>query len=561
MPEPKLVCLLPARNCADELPAWFESVERFADAVVALDDGSTDDTGALLRDHPLTVSLSTNPVRQGFAGWDDAANRNQLLNQVAALAPRWVFSLDADERIDEDDAAALRAFVEATSDDHKAYLLRVYRMIGDMEHWDRADMWAGRLFRYRQGQRFPAERLHFVPIPISIPRRDWVQSTIRIQHRAGLTSVHREKRFAKYQEVDRDHRYQDSYEHLLNELTNVRPWEKRGPSLPFVMNGSAGLEVGNSASPSPSLSAIVISRDDEDRIEECVRAVSSQEVSEPFETIVVVSGTDCTADIVRERFPSVTLIALEKPALPGEARNAGLAVAQGRYVSFPGSHVVLPPGSLQARLDAHKQGYAMVTGSMFNGTDSWAGWASYLLDHSTALPGRGSSPLGIFPAHCSYRRDALQYIGGFPDIRAGEDTLVNKRLFEMGYGAFRSREIKLTHRTPARTPFRLLRHHAIRGRGLAELLLEEHAAGRLFTRPGLRSRALVWLPGRIRRIHRNVMRWGDPPLRRRFFRALPLIVLAAGVHWLAGWWGFLAASARRSLRAGLFKRHSQRRNH
>ena len=39
-----VVCLLPARNAAADLPGWFDSRRRFADAVVALDDGSTDDT-------------------------------------------------------------------------------------------------------------------------------------------------------------------------------------------------------------------------------------------------------------------------------------------------------------------------------------------------------------------------------------------------------------------------------------------------------------------------------------------------------------------------------------
>src|SRR5207245_404863 len=37
---PTLVCLLPARNCEEDLPGYFDSVRRFADAVVALDDGS-----------------------------------------------------------------------------------------------------------------------------------------------------------------------------------------------------------------------------------------------------------------------------------------------------------------------------------------------------------------------------------------------------------------------------------------------------------------------------------------------------------------------------------------
>src|SRR5919206_373916 len=37
----RIACLLPARNCAPDLPAYLEGVAAFADAVLALDDGST----------------------------------------------------------------------------------------------------------------------------------------------------------------------------------------------------------------------------------------------------------------------------------------------------------------------------------------------------------------------------------------------------------------------------------------------------------------------------------------------------------------------------------------
>ena len=36
---------------------------------------------------------------------------------------------------------------------------------------------------------------------------------------------------------------------------------------------------------------------------------------------------------------------------------------------------------------------AVFTGSTLNGTRTWAGWASYFLDHSSVLPGRPSTEL------------------------------------------------------------------------------------------------------------------------------------------------------------------------
>ena len=137
----------------------------------------------------------------------------------------------------------------------------------------------------------------------------------------------------------------------------------------------------------------MISRDDEDRIERAVGSVVEQVCPEPFEVIVVTSGTDATAAIVRRRFPDVRVVELDHPALPGEARNAGLRFARGEIASFPGSHVELLPGSLAARLRAHDQGWTMVTGTTRNGTDTAAGWAAYFLDNSSVLPDRPSEPL------------------------------------------------------------------------------------------------------------------------------------------------------------------------
>jgi hypothetical protein len=220
------------------------------------------------------------------------------------------------------------------------------------------------------------------------------------------------------------------------------------------------------------LSAIVISRDDEALIERAVASVVDQELPWPFEVIVVTSGTDRTAEIVRDLFPGVTLIELPQPALPGEARNAGLRAARGEYVSFPGSHVQLPQGSLAARVAAHRLGHAMVTGSTLNGTRTIAGWAAYFLDNSTALPGRPSTVLGGPPAHCSYTRDALLEVGGFPEhLRAGEDTVVNHELARRGYIAYRAQEVRLIHHTPCRTRRQLLGHYFVRGRSSGRILL------------------------------------------------------------------------------------------
>jgi hypothetical protein len=281
------------------------------------------------------------------------------------------------------------------------------------------------------------------------------------------------------------------------------------------------------------MSAIVISRDDEAVIARRLGSVVGQVCPEWVEIIVVVSGRDGTARIVRERFPEVTLVALGRPALPGEARNAGLREARGEFVTFPGSHVELPPGSLAARLRAHRRGFAMVTGATLNGTTTPAGWASYFLDHASNLPHGEPTVLRIPPAHCSYSRAALARVGGFPEgVRAGEDTSVNAALFDLGYQALRDPRVLLVHHNPCRTPRALLWHHFARGQGEAHVALRD--AARIGLRRGgfrpLRRLARFEPTARLAGIARRVATSGAP-YRSALARALPLVSLGAWAAW------------------------------
>ena len=533
----ELVCLLPARNCEHDLPGYFESVARFADGVVALDDGSTDGTRAALEREPLVKAVLSNPRRDTYEGWDDAGNRSRLLEAAAGLRPRWLFFLDGDERLSPDDGLALRRFTLTEALPEVAYGFRVHRMVDGLESYDRSSLWVYRLFAHREGQSLPETKLHFVPVPAQIPRERWVKTTLRIQHLSSLDEARRAARYQKYLEADPGNRFQSSYRHLLDSPRYRKPWLPRPPHEPVVKETVrhrrialqlAHRSAAESASGAvPTLAAIVIAQNDRHRIEAALDALVRQEVSEPIEIILVDSGTDDTAEFVRERYPQVRVVHLPEPALPGRARNAGLRITSARYVSFPGSHVVVAPGALQHRIDAHASGAAMVTGSALNGTPTLSGWASYFLDHSEALPGRPSSALAGPPSHCSYLTEALVAAGGFPeDRRVGEDTVVNAELFRRGHPALRASKIRFRHVSPCRTPARLARHHFERGRGYGRILWERSEESR---RPKARLRTMGWLLAsypyrRLRLVTRNVLLWGGP-LRWRYAASLPLVAL------------------------------------
>lgn len=235
MTSPEVLCLLPVRNGAADLADWFAGAARFCDAVVALDDGSSDETLELLEAEPLVRLVLTNPRRDGYAGWDDGANRSRLLDAAQRLDPDWIIWVDADERIDPEDAAALRQFLRTDALPGVGYGLQHFRMWGEATCDPRAS-WVYRLFAYEKGQRLATRRLHFNPIPLCIPRRRWLRTTVRLRHLGAASEGRRRARLAKYREADPNGEYGRDFGGLsAAPVRAVVEWRPRPPGLPMLI--------------------------------------------------------------------------------------------------------------------------------------------------------------------------------------------------------------------------------------------------------------------------------------------------------------------------------------
>jgi len=244
----RLFVLLPVRNGENDLPEYFRSVSRFADGVIALDDGSTDATSQILRRERLVLEMLQNPRRETYVGWNHSENSSRLLDACSKYEPDWVFQLDADEVLDDSESLPLRQFVETEAIPNVAYGLQVHRMIDDMEHFDKNGLWVYRLFKYKFGQQLPSGMLHVDPVPTSIPGERWVRTRFRIKHRAGVTEGKRRARYEKYLLVDPDRSWQSSYENLLDPPVRKEYFEPFDSSAGLVLDRELHRKLATEAS-------------------------------------------------------------------------------------------------------------------------------------------------------------------------------------------------------------------------------------------------------------------------------------------------------------------------
>jgi glycosyltransferase involved in cell wall biosynthesis len=282
-----------------------------------------------------------------------------------------------------------------------------------------------------------------------------------------------------------------------------------------------------------------------DRIDLPLRSLAAQDVAERFEVIVVASGDDGCAPYVRERWPEVRLVASERRLLPGAARNAGVAVARGRWIAFLADDCAVDTDWLRRRLERHRQGFEAVGGAVANGTPrSPVGTAGWLIEYSAALPSVRRPTNHEVPHTLSYDRALLDRVGPFPeDIRTGEDTLLNQRALAARARVSTEPEVKILHLGPTRMR-ELLRHHHAHGRGLVQCV-ERHGF-EAFTGPpgqqGPRAALRVW-------VRYPALRWwkalgriarGRPGLLPAYLVLTP-IIWAALLSTARGAWAELSA--------------------
>ncbi len=193
---------------------------------------------------------------------------------------------------------------------------------------------------------------------------------------------------------------------------------------------------------------IIPSHNQKRYIVDALDSVLTQKTDFSFEVILVDSSQDDTAELVREKFPSIQVIKLTQRAFPGAARNFAIKEAKGRYLAFTDTDCIVDKRWLQRLVESHRQGYRVVGGMVRNGTpQSITGTLDYLLECSDLMtPWKTTQKTHFGTGNVSFDRQIFADYGLFADQVKGSDSLYTRQLKHKGETLFNQPKAIIWHR-------------------------------------------------------------------------------------------------------------------
>lgn len=306
----RLVAAYRVKDAEATLAESLDATARFADAIVVLDDGSSDSTPEICRRHPAVTRYE----RQDLP-FDERRDRNRVLAMAGELDPDWILAVDADEVFEMDRARAQRLM--RLADPHAKVLgFHWYTFWEPTRTWFRADGIFGRMSGYRMYKREPGQRivhgtengLHCGNIP-SFPDGVARYTDVRVRHLGYETEEIRRRKRLFYERMDPSPRPElvggSDYGHLVSSTVTLRRY-----------------------APEQGVSLCVITRDEEQRLEHFLAFI------EPFVDEICVVDTGSRDDTVRiaRRFTDRVEILPQSQMDLAAARNRCLSLASQPWV-------------------------------------------------------------------------------------------------------------------------------------------------------------------------------------------------------------------------------------
>ena len=200
---------------------------------------------------------------------------------------------------------------------------------------------------------------------------------------------------------------------------------------------------------SPDVSIVIVTWNGRPYLEACLTAVAAQQGVSAETILVDNASTDGTAAFVRERFPWVRLVELDRNRGFAGGNNAGVREARGRLVALLNNDTVADPGWLRAlcrgideearfALAASKIVYMHDATVIDSAGDGLLRWGGAFKRHHGAPAGaavESGEVFGVCGAACLMPKAVFDELGGFDDdfFASHEDVDLSYRARLLGY--------------------------------------------------------------------------------------------------------------------------------
>jgi len=219
----KVVVMYRLKNEERWIKQSIESIYDFCDEIVIFDDNSTDNTKQICSQFDKVVDIHT----KTDSTFDEAQDRNFLLNMALKRKPDVLLSLDGDEIFLPDSGKIIREELDILYPDVQVFEFQLLTL------WDNSNQirfdghfssfWQKRMFRLKD--QHPELKIDNSPYPGnlhcgSIPNNTLgmenpVRSNAKIFHCASLNESLRNTKFEWYTSQDPNNPLTDNYQHML----------------------------------------------------------------------------------------------------------------------------------------------------------------------------------------------------------------------------------------------------------------------------------------------------------------------------------------------------------
>ena len=206
---------------------WIEqsikSVYDFCDEIVIFDDNSTDNTKKICSQFDKVVDIHT----KTDSSFDEARDRNLLLNMALKRNPDLLLSLDGDEIFLPDSGKIIQEEIDILYPEAHVFEFQLLTLwdIPNQVRWDGAfsSFWQKRMFRLKHqpsdlkinDSPYPGN-LHCGSIPSNtIGIDNSIRSNAKIIHCASLDESIRSQKYQWYVNKDPDSPLTDNYQHMI----------------------------------------------------------------------------------------------------------------------------------------------------------------------------------------------------------------------------------------------------------------------------------------------------------------------------------------------------------